>query len=249
MAGHSQFKNIMHRKGAQDAKRAKVFAKLIRELTVASKEGGADPDGNPRLRSAIATAKSSNLPKDTMEKAIKRGSGVSDGALYEEVRYEGYAPGGVAIIVEALTDNRNRTAAEIRSAFTKFGGSLGESNSVTFQFSRIGSIKYSLDIGSSEKALELAIDVGAEEVIPEDNVYEFISTVEDFYLTRNLLEEKISKPISAELMWKPLNKIDINEDQAIKIFKLIELLDESDDVQTISSNFDVSDQILERLSS
>ena len=135
MAGHSQFKNIMHRKGAQDAKRAKVFAKLIRELTVASKEGGADPDGNPRLRSAIATAKSSNLPKDTMEKAIKRGSGVSEGALYEEVRYEGYAPGGVAIIVEALTDNRNRTAAEIRSAFTKYGGSLGESNSVTFQLS------------------------------------------------------------------------------------------------------------------
>ena len=248
MAGHSQFKNIMHRKGAQDAKRAKIFAKLIRELTVASKEGGEDPDGNPRLRTAIAAAKASNLPRDTMDRAVKRGLGNTDQVSFEEVRYEGYAPGGVAFIVDALTDNRNRTASIVRSTFTKFGGSLGETNSVAFQFSRIGMIRYPLSIGCSENILEIAIEVGADEVVETDVEYEFVSSPKEFYEVRTALESKFSESTNCELTWKPITTVMLNEDHANNIFKLINALDECDDVQNIVSNFEVSDSILQKLS-
>ncbi|PPR78939.1 MAG: putative transcriptional regulatory protein [Alphaproteobacteria bacterium MarineAlpha2_Bin1] len=248
MAGHSQFKNIMYRKGAQDAKRAKVFTKLIRELTVASKEGGADPSANPRLRSAISAAKSSNLPKDTMEKAINRGTNSGVGSKFEAVRYEGYAPGGVAFIVDALTDNRNRTAGEVRAAFVKHGGVLGETNSVAFQFDRVGSIRVETSKKDSDEMLELAIELGVEEVIDTNGQHEFITTQENFYNIRNSLESKISSEISAELIWKPKNLIKIDNENAEKVLKIFETLEESDDVQTVSSNFEISDETLNKLS-
>ena len=248
MAGHSQFKNIMHRKGAQDAKRAKAFAKLIRELTVASREGGPEPDGNPRLRAAIGSAKASNLPKDTMAKAIRRGAGDLDGDHYETIRYEGYAAGGVAFIIEALTDNRNRTASDVRSAFSKYGGTLAESNSVVFQFKREGSVRYPLDRGNAEYMLDIAIEVGADEVITSGDDHEFFCLPESFYSIRTLLEKKLSLPLSAELTWRPINTVTINGQQTLEILKLIEALDEIDGVQTISSNFEVPDEILQKVS-
>ena len=248
MAGHSQFKNIMYRKGAQDAKRAKIFTNLIRELTVASKEGGSDPSSNPRLRSAISSAKSNNLPKDTMEKAINRGSSSNDDSSFEEVRYEGYAPGGVAIIVDALTDNRNRTAGEVRAAFAKFGGVLGETNSVAFQFDRVGSVKIKDSNYDSDEMLELAIEVGAEEVMDGAQYKEFISKQENFYSVRNSIESKLSSEVFAELTWKPKNLIKVDFENAEKVLKIIEALEESDDVQNVSSNFEISDEILKKLS-
>ena len=249
MAGHSQFKNIMYRKGAQDAKRAKVFAKLIRELTVAAKEGGVDPNGNPRLKTAIASAKASNLPKDTMERAIKRGGGESGASSFESIRYEGYATGGVALIVETLTNNRNRTASEVRSSFSKYGGTLAETNSVTFQFVRKGSIRYYSDKGSADQMLEIAIEANADEVISIGGTHEFLCSVENFFDIKAVLEEKLSSPSAAEIIWKPSNLVQVDEKQALKIFKLIEALDDCDDVQSVSSNFEVSDEILKKLSS
>jgi YebC/PmpR family DNA-binding regulatory protein len=247
MAGHSQFKNIMYRKGAQDAKRAKVFGKLIRELTVAAKTGQPDPNANPRLRSAIAAAKAANLPKDTMERAIKRGAGESDGESFEEIRYEGYGPGGVAVIVEALTDNRNRTASEVRSAFSKNGGTLGETNSVAFQFSRVGVVRFPAGVASADDVLELAIDVGADEVESDAEAHEFICAPDSFHEVREALEEKLGDPQSAELTWRPLNTVTVDEDQASTLFKLIEALDDSDDVQNVSANFEVSDDVMAKL--
>ena len=247
MAGHSQFKNIMYRKGAQDAKRAKVFGKLIRELTVAAKTGQPDPDANPRLRSAIAAAKAANLPKDTMERAIKRGAGETEGESFEEIRYEGYGPGGVAVIVEALTDNRNRTASEVRAAFTKNGGNLGETNSVSFQFNRVGSIRYPADVASADDVLEVAIDVGADEVESDAEAHEFICEADSFYDVREALQEKLGDPQTAELTWRPVNTVPVDEDTAGTLFKLIEALDDSDDVQNVSANFDVSDDVMAKL--
>jgi YebC/PmpR family DNA-binding regulatory protein len=247
MAGHSQFKNIMFRKGAQDAKRAKVFGKLIRELTVAARSGQPDPAANPRLRSAIAAAKAANLPKDTMERAIKRGSGETDGENFEEIRYEGYGPGGVAVIVEALTDNRNRTASEVRSAFTKNGGSLGETNSVSFQFNRVGSIRYEAAVATADDVLEIAIDVSAAEVESDAELHEFLCAPDAFYEVREALQAKLGDPQSAEMMWRPSNTVPVEGDQARGLFKLIEALDDSDDVQSVSANYDVSDAELESL--
>ncbi len=247
MAGHSQFKNIMYRKGAQDAKRAKVFGKLIRELTVAAKSGQPDPDANPRLRSAIAAAKAANLPKDTMERAIKRGAGESDGESFEEIRYEGYGPSGVAVIVEALTDNRNRTASEVRSAFTKNGGNLGETNSVSFQFNRVGSIRYPANVASADDVLEVAIEVGADEVESDTEAHEFICAQDSFYEVREALQEKLGDPQGAELTWRPLNTVEVDEDSAGTLFKLIEALDDNDDVQSVSANFEVSDDVMAKL--
>ena len=248
MAGHSQFKNIMHRKGAQDAKRSKVFAKLIRELTVAAREGGSDPDGNPRLRTAIAIAKTQNLPKDTWERAITRGAGQLSGESYEAVRYEGYAPGGVALIVEALTDNRNRTASEVRTAFAKEGGALAEANAVAFQFVRVGSIRYPLASGTEEEMFELAVEVGAKEVESSSDIHEFVCSSDIFYRVRAALEEKLSTADFAELIWKPRNTIAIGEQQALSVLKLIEVLEDNDDVQSVSGNFEVSQEVLEKLS-
>jgi len=248
MAGHSQFKNIMHRKGAQDAKRAKVFAKLIRELTVAARSGQPDPATNPRLRTAVAAAKAANLPKDTMERAIKRGAGETDGDSFEEIRYEGYGPGGVAVIVEALTDNRNRTASDVRSAFTKNGGSLGETNSVSFQFNRVGSIRYPTAVGSVDDVLETAIEVGADEVESDSETHEFICAPDAFHEVREALQANLGDPQSAEMIWRPVNTVPVDDEGAAStLFKLIEALDDSDDVQTVSANFEVSDAVLESL--
>ena len=245
MAGHSQFSNIMHRKGAQDAKRAKVFGKLIRELTVAARSGQPDPASNPRLRSAIAAAKAANLPKDTMERAVKRGAGETDGESFEEI---GYGPGGVAIIVEALTDNRNRTAGEVRSAFTKSGGSLGETNSVSFQFSRVGSIRYPADVGSADDVLETAIEVGADEVESDDETHEFLCAPDSFHEVREALQANLGDPQAAAMIWRPTNTVPVDDEGAAStLFKLIEALDDNDDVQTVSSNFEVSDAVLENI--
>ena len=248
MAGHSQFKNIMYRKGAQDAKRAKVFAKLIRELTVATRGGLPDPSMNPRLRTAIAASKAANMPKDTMERAVKRGAGADEGENFEEIRYEGYGPGGVALIVETLTDNRNRTASDVRSAFSKFGGTLGETNSVSFQFSRVGAIRYPPEAGSADEMLEAAIEAGADECDSDDTGHELTCAPDGFNDVREALEKQLGTAMSAELAWKPNTTVDVDEEQAEGLFKWIDALEENDDVQKVAANFEVSSQIMERLS-
>ena len=245
MAGHSKFKNIMHRKGRQDAKRAKVFAKLGKELSVAARDGS-DPDFNPRLRLAIAAAKAQNMPNDNIQRAIKRAEG-GDMANYEEVRYEGYGPGGVAVIVETLTDNRNRTASEVRSAFSKHGGNLGETGSVSFMFDRVGLIQYPANIASSEDMFEAALEVGAGDVDSNEDGHEIACGVEDFSAVRDALEEKFGPAEGARLDWKPQNGVSVNEDATGTLFKLLDLLDDNDDFQHVAANFEVDDDILERL--
>lgn len=248
MSGHSQFKNIMHRKGAQDAKRAKVFTKLIRELTVAARSGLPDPESNPRLRSAIIAARTANMPKDTMERAIKRGAGGDDTANYEEIRYEGYGPGGVAVIIEALTDNRNRTASEIRAAFSKHGGNLGETGSVSFMFERIGRVEYKKDTASAEDMFEAALDAGATDVESDEAGHQIACAPDDLSTVRDALEKRFGTPESARLDWKPMNTVPIDEQAASTLFKLLDVLDDNDDVQRVSTNFDVDEEVMERLS-
>jgi len=249
MAGHSQFKNIMHRKGAQDKKRAKVFSKIIRELTVAAKDGD-DASTNPRLRLAISNARAANMPKDTMDRAIKRGAGDEDGTVYEEVRYEGYGPSGVAIIVDALTDNRNRTAAEVRAAFTRFNGNLGETNSVSFMFDRVGMIQYAADVASNDAMFEAALEAGAENVESTVEGHEIVCKPDDFAAVRETLIAKLGEPLSASLAWKPNTMTEIVEQKpAETLMKLIDTLEDNDDVQSISANYDISETILEKISS
>ncbi len=248
MAGHSQWKNIMYRKGAQDAKRAKLFTRLIRELTVAARSGLPDPAMNPRLRTAIQAAKAANMPKDTVERAISRGSGAGDGAEWEEIRYEGYGPGGVAVIVEALTDNRNRTAGEVRAAFTKVGGSLGETGSVTFMFDHVGAISYPPEAASADDMLEAAIEAGADDCESSELGHEITCAPERLNDVREALEERLGPAESARIVWKPQNAIPLDEAQAASLFKLLELLDESDDVQSVSANFEVPDDVMKKLS-
>ncbi|MGA0393354.1 MAG: YebC/PmpR family DNA-binding transcriptional regulator [Rhodospirillales bacterium] len=248
MAGHSQFKNIMYRKGAQDKKRAKIFAKLIRELTVAVKSGLPDPDSNPRLRSAIAAARAANMPKDNIERAIKKASGGDEGDNYEEVRYEGYGPGGVAIIVEALTDNRNRTASEVRTAFSKHGGNLGETGSVNFMFERVGLIHYTGDAASADEMFEAALEAGAQDVKSDNSGHDVTCDPDDFSTVRDALEEKFGQAESARLDWQANNSVAIDENAAETLINLLDALDDNDDVQRVASNFEVSDDILERLS-
>lgn len=248
MAGHSKFKNIMHRKGAQDAKRAKVFAKHIRELTVAAKTGLPDPAMNPRLRTAIAAAKAVNMPKDNMERAIKKGAGGGDDTNFDEVRYEGYGPGGVAIIVETLTDNRNRTAAEVRSAFTKYGGNLGETGSVGFMFDQLGFIEYPTAVATPDEMFEVALEAGASDVESSDDGHEIYCAVEDLGTVRDALEEKFGAPEDARLDWKPQTTTELDEDKASTLLKLLDVLEDNDDVQRVASNFEVSDEVMERLS-
>ena len=247
MAGHSQFKNIMYRKGAQDARRAKVFTKLIRELTVATREGLPDPNANPRLRTAVTAARAANMPRDTMERAIKRGSGDAGGEAFEQVRYEGYGPGSVALIVDTLTDNRNRTAAAVRSAFAKFGGAMGESNTVAFQFNRIGLFRYPLDAASEEEMMDAAIEAGAEDVVTDAHGHEVTCPPGEFHRVLSALEEKFGTPGAAELLWRPLSTVAVDEDTATTLFKLIEALEDDDDVQSVSSNCEISDEIMEKL--
>tara|TARA_B100000700_G_scaffold146537_1_gene163129 strand:- start:30 stop:776 length:747 start_codon:yes stop_codon:yes gene_type:complete len=246
MAGHSQFKNIMHRKGAQDKKRAKIFTRLIRELSVAAK-AGADPDSNPRLRTAIAAARAANMPKDNIDRVLKKATGGGEETNYEEIRYEGYGPGGVAIIVDALTDNRNRTASEVRAAFSKYGGNLGETNSVGFMFDRIGLISYPRDLGSSEAAFEAAVESGASDVEATQSGYEFICSTEEFNNVREYLEDEYGPPVSAGLSWKPQSTVELSADQATTLLQLLDVLDDNDDVQSTAANFEISDEVLEKL--
>ncbi|HVZ00110.1 MAG TPA: YebC/PmpR family DNA-binding transcriptional regulator [Dongiaceae bacterium] len=248
MAGHSQFKNIMYRKGAQDAKRAKVFTKIIRELTVAAKTGQADPNANPRLRAAIIAARQANMPRDTMDRAIKRGAGGEDNTAYDEVRYEGYGPGGIAIIIEALTDNRNRTASEIRSLFSKAGGNMGETNSVSFMFERKGVIGYPAKVASADAMFEAALEAGADNVESDAEVHEVTCAPDDFSAVRDALEAKFGEAREAKLQWRPMNTTLVEGDTAESLMKLIDALEDNDDVQNVYANYEVSDETLQRLS-
>ncbi|MCT6879495.1 MAG: YebC/PmpR family DNA-binding transcriptional regulator [Commensalibacter sp.] len=248
MAGHSQFKNIMHRKGAQDARRSKEFAKVIREITVAAKSGLPDPASNPRLRAAISAARAVNMPKDTVDRAIKKASGNTEGDNYQEVRYEGYGPSGVAVIVEALTDNRNRTASEVRAAFNKYGGSLGETNSVSFMFERLGVIVYPESVADEETMLDAAIEAGADNVELVDGYHEVTCSMEQFFAVRDALEARFGEPESAKIEWRPNNTVKLDEDSGRTLLKLVEALEDSDDVQAVFANFDLPDDVAERLS-
>ncbi len=246
MAGHSQFKNIMHRKGKQDAMRAKLFAKLAREITVAAKSGTPDPDMNPRLRLAIQEARAENMPKDNIERAIKKAQG-GDLASYEAVRYEGYAPGGVAVMVEALTDNRNRTGGVVRSVFTKCNGNLGATGSVSHMFNHIGEITYKPEAGSAEAVLEAAIDAGADDVQSDDNGHVITCTFETLGTVAGALEKKLGDAQSVKAVWKPNLTTPVDEDNAQTILKMLAALEDDDDVQNVFANFEISDEILKKL--
>jgi len=247
MAGHSQFKNIMHKKGKQDAIRAKLFSKLAREITVAAKLGLPDPTMNARLRAAVLAARAENMPKDNIERAIKKASG-SDSENYAEVRYEGYAPGGVAVIVEALTDNRNRTAGEVRSYFTKSGGSLAETGAVSFLFDHVGVIEYPAKAASEEAMMEAAIEAGAEDVQVSPDGYEILTTLESLRDVAQALETKFGEPRKASLIWKPQNTIEVDDEAGEKILRLVGQLEDNDDVQNVYANFEVSDALVAKLS-
>jgi YebC/PmpR family DNA-binding regulatory protein len=248
MAGHSQFKNIMHRKGAQDARRARQFARLIREITVAARHGLPDPASNPRLRAAVTAARQANMPKDTVDRAIKKAAGAGAGDDYVEVRYEGYGPAGVAVIVEALTDNRNRTASDVRSAFSKHGGALGETNSVSFMFNRLGVIRYPASVASADDVLEAAIEAGAEDAESDDEAHEVTCPIEDFFTVRDALEARFGAPESAKLEWRPTTLVTLDEDRAAGMLKLLDALDENDDVQNVYANFDIPEAVMQKLS-
>ena len=248
MAGHSQFKNIMYRKGAQDARRARQFTKIIRELTVAAREGLPDPDSNPRLRTAITAAKTANMPRDTMERAIKRGGGEGGGEAFSAVRYEGYGPGGVAMIVETLTDNRNRTASAVRTAFTKYGGSLGETNAVSFLFRHAGTFHYPPGAASADEMLAAAVEAGAEDCESSASGHDLTCAPGDFHHVLTALAERFGDPDSAQLAWKPQTTVALDEDAAQTLFKLLEVLEDDDDVQSVSANFEIADDVLNRLS-
>ncbi len=247
MAGHSQFKNIMFRKGKQDKERSKLFSKLGREITVASKSGLPDPAHNPRLRTAIIAAKAVSMSKDTIDRAIKKGQG-GDAENYDEVRYEGRGPGGVALIVEALTDNRNRTSADVRSTFAKYGGEMGATNSVAFMFDHVGQIIYAKDKGSDDAMLELAIDVGADECVSTDEGHEFLTSLDSFIAVRDALEAKLGAPSSASFTWRAQNMVGVKDDVAENLIKLIETLDDHDDVQNVYGNYELSEAAMTKLS-
>jgi YebC/PmpR family DNA-binding regulatory protein len=247
MAGHSQFKNIMHRKGRQDAVKAKMFSKLAREITVAAKMGTPDPDMNPRLRLAVLAAKAQSMPKDNIQRAINKASG-GDAENYDEVRYEGYGPGGVAVIVEALTDNRNRTASNVRAAFTKAGGALGETNSVSFMFDRVGEIVYPADAGDAEKVLEAAIEAGADDVQSDEEGHTILCAFEDIGEVAKALEAALGEAESVKTIWKPQNNIPVDEERAQSVLRLVSVLDDDDDVQNVYANFEVDDETLAKLS-
>ncbi len=248
MSGHSQFKNIMHRKGAQDKKRAKVFTKLIRELTSAARIGLPDPAANPRLRAAVLAARAANMSKDTVERAIKRGAGGGEGEAYEEVRYEGYGPGGVAVLVECLTDNRNRTASDVRAAFAKAGGNLGETNSVNFLFDRVGQVAYPATIASSDAMFEAAVDAGADDVESGDDEHLILCASDALNEVRDALEKRFGAALAAKFVWKPKTLVPVDGETAEALFKLLEALEDSDDVQNVFANFDVPDDVMARLS-
>ena len=246
MAGHSKFKNIMHRKGAQDKKRSAMFSKLSREITVAAKSGTPDPDMNPRLRAAVLAAKSQSMPKDNIERAINKAA-VGDGDDYEEVRYEGFGPGGVSLIVEALTDNRNRTATNVRVAFSRNGGNLGASGSVSHGFERLGLIVYPIAAGSHDAIFEAAIDAGAEDLESSDDGHEIWTAQENLHGVAKALEKALGEPETVKLAWRPATPVEVGEEDAETLMKLIDTLDEDDDVQTVWGNYEVSDEVMEKL--
>jgi len=247
MAGHSQFKNIMHKKGRADKARSKLFSKLAREITVSAKLGMPDPAFNPRLRAAIIAARAENMPKDNIERAIKKSQG-GDSESYDEIRYEGYAPGGVAVIVEALTDNRNRTAGEVRAIFTKNGGNLAETGAVSFMFAHVGVVEYDAGVASADAMLEAAIEAGAEDVVSDENGHQVFTTPESLNEVAKALEAKFGEPRKAALTWKPQNTVPLDDEAGEKVLKLIEALDDSDDVQNVYANFEVSDALVAKMS-
>jgi YebC/PmpR family DNA-binding regulatory protein len=246
MAGHSQFKNIMHRKGRQDAQKSKLFGKLAREITVAAKLGTPDPAMNPRLRAAMLAARQENMPKDNIERAVKKALG-SESENYDEIRYEGYGPGGVAVIVEALTDNRNRAASDIRSMFTKSGGNLGETGSVSFMFDHTGIIEFDRSVASDDAMLDAAIEAGADDVISGEGGHEIYASQATFREVAKALEGKFGEPRKAAMTWKPQNTIAVDDDTGEKLLKLVDLLNEHDDVQNVFANFEVSDALVAKM--
>ena len=247
MAGHSQFKNIMHRKGRQDKVRSKLFGKLAREITVSAKLGMPDPAMNPRLRAAVLAARAENMPKDNIDRAIKKASG-GDAETYDEIRYEGYGPGGVAVIVEVLTDNRNRTAGEVRATFTKSGGNLAETGAVSFMFDHVGVVEFDANAASADAMLEAAIEAGAEDVVSSESGHEIYAAADSLGAVAKALEQKFGEPRKAALTWKPQNTVAIDDDQGEKLLRLIENLNEHDDVQNVYANFEVSDALMAKLS-
>ncbi|MXO69840.1 YebC/PmpR family DNA-binding transcriptional regulator [Altererythrobacter marinus] len=246
MAGHSKFKNIMHRKGAQDKKRSNLFSKLSREITVAARLGAPDPDMNPRLRLAVNNAKAQSMPKDNIQRAIDKASG-GDDENYEEVRYEGYGPGGVALIVEALTDNRNRTATAVRTAFSKNGGNLGTEGSVAHGFERKGLIEYPADVGDEEKVLEAAIEAGADDVESDENGHTIWTEMEALHEVAGALEKTLGEAENVKLAWKPNITVEMDEGSAGTLLKLVDALDDDDDVQTVWGNYEISDAVMDKL--
>jgi YebC/PmpR family DNA-binding regulatory protein len=247
MAGHSQFKNIMHRKGRQDAVRSKVFGKLAREITVAAKLGLPDPAMNPRLRAAIIAARAENMTKDTIERAIKKALG-GDAENYDEIRYEGYGPGGVAVIVEVLTDNRNRTAGEVRATFTKHGGNLAETGAVSFMFDHVGIVEFDAKVADADAMLDAAIEAGAEDVTSSENGHEIYTAQDSLREVAKALEAKFGEPRKAALVWKPQNTVAVDDLQGEKLLKMVDTLNDNDDVQNVYANFEVSDALVAKMS-
>ncbi|MBL8572931.1 MAG: YebC/PmpR family DNA-binding transcriptional regulator [Hyphomicrobiaceae bacterium] len=246
MAGHSQFKNIMHRKGKQDAMRSKLFSKLAREITVAAKGGLPDPNMNAKLRLAILNARAENMPRDNIDRAIKKGSG-ADAENYDEVRYEGYGPGGVAVIVETLTDNRNRTGGNVRAAFAKFGGALGESNSVSFSFDRLAEIRYKAAVATTDEMFEHVLNAGADDVQSDDDHHTVTCSFEAMSEVAKALEATLGAAESVKAVWRPQNTVPLDEEKAHSVMKLIGVLEDDDDVQNVFSNFEVSDEVMAKL--
>jgi YebC/PmpR family DNA-binding regulatory protein len=247
MAGHSQFKNIMHRKGKQDKVRSKVFGKLAREITVSAKLGLPDPAFNPRLRAAILAARAENMPKDNIERAVKKASG-NDAESYDEIRYEGYGPGGVAVIVEALTDNHNRTAGEVRATFTKNGGNLATTGAVSFMFNHVGVVEYDTKAATPEAMLDAAIEAGADDVTSNEDGHQVFTTPENLRDVAKALEAKFGEARKSAMLWKPQNTVALDDTAGEKMLKLIELLDDNDDVQNVYANFEVSDALVAKMS-
>ncbi len=247
MAGHSKFKNIMHRKGRQDAKRSKIFSKLAKEITVAAKLGAPDPDMNPRLRLAIQAARAQNMPKENIERAIKKSSDANS-ENYEEIRYEGFGAGGVGVIVETLTDNRNRTASEVRAIFSKAGGNLGETGSVSFMFERVGAIEYDSEVASADDMLEAAIEAGADDCTSGEEGHQIYCEPEALHEVAQALEARFGAPRSSAIIWRPQNTVPLDDETGEKLLKMLEALEDCDDVQNVYANFEISDALMERMS-
>jgi len=249
VSGHSKWSTIKRKKGANDAKRGKIFTKLIKEITIAARMGGGDPAGNPRLRSAIIAAKSENMPKDNIARAIKKGTGDLDGAVYEEILYEGYGPGGVAVLVETMTDNKNRTVADIRHFFAKSGGNLGESGCVAWMFDKKGSIMVDREGVDEDELMELAIEAGAEDVLEEETTFQILTEPDDFAEVVESLEKSGIKCAEAGISMIPKNTVDVTEEKTARsLLKLLDNLEDNDDVQKVHANFDISDELMENLS-